>query len=74
MRIALIAHLKHAIREPFAGGLQMHTHMLARSLRRRGHEVTLFVLLRSDAMLGVEAGLQALIRIRFRRTRCGPAF
>jgi glycosyltransferase involved in cell wall biosynthesis len=55
MRIAIIAHLKYAIREPFAGGLEMHTHMLARSLRMRGHEVTLFASTRSDPELGVEA-------------------
>lgn len=55
MRIAIIAHLKYAIREPFAGGLEMHTHMLARSLRIRGHDVTLFASTHSDRTIGVEA-------------------
>jgi glycosyltransferase involved in cell wall biosynthesis len=55
VRIAIIAHLKHPISEPFAGGLEMHTHMLARLLRRRGHDVTLFASTRSDPSLGVEA-------------------
>lgn len=55
MRIAIIAHLKYPISEPFAGGLEMHTHMLARSLRERGHEITLFASTRSDPSLGVEA-------------------
>lgn len=55
MRIAIIAHLKHAISEPFAGGLEMHTHMLATALRRRGHDVTLFASTRSDPATGVEA-------------------
>jgi len=55
MRIAIVAHLQHAISEPFAGGLEMHTHILARSLRDRGHHVTLFASTRSDADLGVEA-------------------
>ncbi|MDH7638158.1 glycosyltransferase family 4 protein [Sphingomonas oryzagri] len=55
MRIGIIAHLKHAIREPFAGGLEMHTHMLARELRARGHDVTLFASTQSDPTLGVEA-------------------
>ncbi len=55
MRIAIIAHLKHAIREPFAGGLEMHTHLLAHALRRRGHDVTLFASTHSDPALGVEA-------------------
>ena len=55
MRIAIIAHLKHAIREPFAGGLEMHTHLLATSLRKRGHAVTVFASMRSDPALGLEA-------------------
>lgn len=55
MRIAIIAHLKFPIGEPFAGGLEMHTHMLARSLRERGHDVTLFASTRSDPALGLEA-------------------
>jgi glycosyltransferase involved in cell wall biosynthesis len=55
LRIAIIAHLKYAIREPFAGGLEMHTHMLAKALRERGHAVTLFATTRSDPDLGVEA-------------------
>ncbi len=42
MKIALIAHLHFPIREPFAGGLERHTHMLAAGLEARGHEVTLF--------------------------------
>jgi glycosyltransferase involved in cell wall biosynthesis len=33
----------------------MHTHMLAKALRRRGHLVTLFASMRSDPTLGVEA-------------------
>ena len=54
MRIAIIAHLKYAIGEPFAGGLEMHTHILARSLRERGHDVTLFASTQSDPNLGLE--------------------
>lgn len=55
MRIGIIAHLKYAISEPFAGGLEMHTHALAKQLRARGHDVTLFASLASDPALGVEA-------------------
>ena len=55
MRVAIIAHLKHAIVEPFAGGLEMHTHLLARSLSARGHDVTLFASTRSDPATGLEA-------------------
>lgn len=42
MKIALLAPLRYPIREPFHGGLEMHTHLLARELSARGHEVTLF--------------------------------
>jgi len=55
LRIGIIAHLKYPIREPFAGGLEMYTHFLARSLRTRGHEVTVFASTRSDEHIGVEA-------------------
>jgi glycosyltransferase involved in cell wall biosynthesis len=41
-RIAIIGSARYAIREPFAGGLEAHTWTLARALRRRGHEVTVF--------------------------------
>ncbi|WP_122465273.1 glycosyltransferase [Brevundimonas lutea] len=55
MHIGVIAHLKHSIAEPFAGGLEMHTHLMCRALRDRGHEVTLFASTRSDPTLGLEA-------------------
>lgn len=55
MRIGIIAHLRFPIAEPFAGGLEMHTSLLARSLRQRGHDVTLFATARSDPSLGLEA-------------------
>lgn len=55
MRIGIIAHLKYPIAEPFAGGLEMHTHLLARSLRDRGHAVTIFASSRSEPGLGLEA-------------------
>jgi glycosyltransferase involved in cell wall biosynthesis len=55
LRIGIIAHLRHPIAEPFAGGLEMHTHLLARALRARGHAVTVFASSRSEARLGLEA-------------------
>ncbi|AMJ63547.1 glycosyl transferase family 1 [Bosea sp. PAMC 26642] len=55
MRIGIIAHLKHAICEPFAGGLEMHTSMLQGALRRRGHDVTVFASSRSEPAAFVEA-------------------
>ena len=52
LKIAVLAHLKHPISQPFAGGLEMHTHLLARALRERGHAVTLFCAIGSDPTLG----------------------
>lgn len=54
MRIGIIAHLKHRIGEPFAGGLETHTHILASGLRRRGHDVVVFASDGSDPAVGVE--------------------
>lgn len=42
MRIALICHPHHAIREPWAGGMEMHTSMITRALVERGHQVTMY--------------------------------
>lgn len=42
MKIAIIAHCLHPIKEPFEGGLEMMTFLLCRSLMQRGHEVHLF--------------------------------
>jgi UDP-glucose:tetrahydrobiopterin glucosyltransferase len=42
VKIAIIAHLKFPIAQPFSGGLEMHTHLLASALQARGHTVTLY--------------------------------
>ena len=42
MKIAVVAHVKFPIAEPFAGGLERHTSLLVRGLQARGHAVTLF--------------------------------
>ncbi len=42
MRIALLAHCRHPIAAPFAGGLEAYTWSLADGLTRRGHEIVLF--------------------------------
>ena len=52
LRICLIASSRFPIREPFAGGLESHTHALAHQLTERGHEVTLFAAPGSDRHLG----------------------
>jgi glycosyltransferase involved in cell wall biosynthesis len=63
MKIALIAHLKFPISQPFHGGLEMHTHCLTQELMRRGHEVTLFALEDSDPEFHViEPELNAISR------------
>lgn len=41
MKIALLAHIRHPIAEPFMGGMESHTHHLANALVDRGHEVIL---------------------------------
>ncbi|WP_375453572.1 glycosyltransferase family 4 protein [uncultured Methylobacterium sp.] len=51
MKIALLAHLKFPIVQPYPGGLEMHTHLLAGALRRHGHAVTLFASDGSDPAL-----------------------
>ncbi len=53
MRVCLIASSRFPIAEPFAGGLEAHTALLAAGLRRRGHVVTLFAAAGSDSSLGV---------------------
>ena len=42
MKIAVIAHIRHAIAEPFMGGMEAHCQMLCDTLRRVGHDITLF--------------------------------
>ncbi|MBL4678149.1 MAG: glycosyltransferase family 4 protein [Mucilaginibacter sp.] len=49
MKIGIIAHLKHPIRKPFAGGLEAFTYEISRRLTEKGHEVMLFASSASDA-------------------------
>ena len=51
MKIAVLAHLKYPIGQPYAGGLEMHTHLLTEALRERGHEAVLFASRGSDPEL-----------------------
>ncbi|MCY7396594.1 MAG: glycosyltransferase [Nocardioides sp.] len=50
----MIASSRFPISEPFAGGLEAHTHALVSALRRRGHQVALFAAPGSDPRLGAE--------------------
>lgn len=54
MKVGIISHLKYPIKEPFAGGLEMHTHALAEGLMRRGHQVRVFATADSDACLNID--------------------
>ncbi|TRY19665.1 glycosyltransferase family 4 protein [Tessaracoccus rhinocerotis] len=54
MRIALVAHDRFPIAEPFAGGLESFTWQLARGLRDRGIGVTVFAGRGSDPELDLE--------------------
>ncbi|MET0930262.1 MAG: glycosyltransferase [Aeromicrobium sp.] len=54
MRICLIASSRFPVREPFHGGLEAHTAMLAENLIRRGHQVSVFAAPGSDPRLNVE--------------------
>lgn len=54
LKIGIIAHIKHALREPFAGGLEMHTAFLAHALATRGHDVTIFGAGDGKPQLGID--------------------
>lgn len=53
LRICLISSSRYPIAEPFAGGLESHTHLLARELIARGHHVCVFAAPGSDPALNV---------------------
>ena len=53
LRICLIGSSRFPVSEPFAGGLEAHTHALARELLQRGHTVSLFAAAGSDAALNI---------------------
>lgn len=55
MRIALLAHLRHPIAPPFAGGLEAYCWHLADGLTARGHEVVLFSSGDSDPRFTLES-------------------
>ncbi|BBZ26157.1 glycosyl transferase family 1 [Mycolicibacterium madagascariense] len=48
LRIAIIAHNRFPIRQPFPGGLESYVWYLVRALAARGHSVTLFAAPHSD--------------------------
>jgi glycosyltransferase involved in cell wall biosynthesis len=54
VRIAVLAHLRQPIAEPFAGGMESHCWHLVRGLAARGHEVVLFASGDSDAAFAID--------------------
>ncbi|GBR09543.1 glycosyltransferase [Asaia siamensis] len=54
LRIALVAHPRHPIAEPFKGGMEAHSFHLAKGLIARGHDVTLFAAGDSDARFTID--------------------
>ncbi|WP_051907944.1 glycosyltransferase family 4 protein [Flavimarina sp. Hel_I_48] len=55
MKIAILAHTLFPISEPYAGGMEMITHLLSKKLMQRGHEVDLYAVKGSDPELNVVA-------------------
>lgn len=55
LRVCVIASSRYPVAEPFAGGLEAHTHSLVRALTARGHEVSLFAAPGSDPSMNVTA-------------------
>jgi len=53
LRIAVLAHIRHPIRQPFMGGMESHAWYLTRGLMARGHDVTLLASGDSDPDLPV---------------------
>jgi glycosyltransferase involved in cell wall biosynthesis len=51
MRIGVLTHLKHPVRQPFPGGLEAFTYDATLGLRDLGHDVTLFASSSSAAEL-----------------------
>ena len=54
MRIALLAHIRQPIAEPFMGGMESHSWHLADGLVRRGHDVVLFASGDSDPRFAID--------------------
>ena len=54
MKIALIAHVRQPIAEPFMGGMEAHSWHLAAGLKARGHEVVLFASGDSDPKFRID--------------------
>ena len=65
MRIALLAHLRHPVARPFAGGMEAHSWALAEGLMARGHDVVLFAAGDSDPRFPLDAVIPVHHECRF---------
>ena len=54
MRIALLAHVRQRIAQPFMGGMESHSWYLAEGLVARGHDVVLFAAGDSDPRFAID--------------------
>ncbi|MEH3034894.1 MAG: glycosyltransferase [Sphingomonas adhaesiva] len=54
MRIAILAHVRQRIAQPFAGGMEAHGWHLAAGLQARGHDVVLFASGDSDPRFAID--------------------
>ncbi len=54
MRIALLAHVRQRIAQPFMGGMESHSWYLAEGLAARGHDVVLFAAGDSDPRFTID--------------------
>lgn len=54
MRIALLAHARQPVAQPFMGGMEAYTWHLAKGLTGRGHEVVLFASGDSDPRFAID--------------------
>lgn len=54
MHVVVVAHTRHPVRQPFAGGLESVSWHLSRGLAERGHRVSVFAARGSDRIPGVE--------------------
>ena len=54
MRIALLAHVRQPIAQPFMGGMESHSWYLADGLAARGHDVVLFAAGDSDPRFAID--------------------
>jgi glycosyltransferase involved in cell wall biosynthesis len=57
VRIALLAHVRQRIAQPFMGGMESHSWYLAEGLVARGHDVVLFAAGDSDPRFAIDAVL-----------------